>query len=202
MTSPGAPGAAGTPPRVCVDLNVFVAAERAARAGKASGLSRRVLEAVERREITLVFSLNMAARLAERLEDRAGLSGTEAAAVVALYTTLADPPGLLTREQPVVALGEGPHAEEDSRVVEAALAGRADYLVTYNIADFLPAQRPPHIPPLGVRRFSVSKSSARTTSRSSSGGRSTSSRRPIRRWRRRHPPRPRRAQVLVGRGGR
>lgn len=84
----------------------------------------------------------MVERLAERLEDRAGLSRAESATVAGLYATLADPPGLLTRERPIIALGAGVHAEEDSRVVEAALAGHADYLVTYNIADFLPATAP------------------------------------------------------------
>jgi hypothetical protein len=32
-----------------------------------------------------------------------------------------------------------PDAEEDARVLEAALAGHAEFLVTYNIEDFLPA---------------------------------------------------------------
>lgn len=121
---------------------MFVAAELAARRGKAGGLPQRTLAAIENAEFTLVFSYNMAERLAERLEDVVGLSSAEAVVVTAAYVALADPPGLLTRDQPVVALGTGPHAEEDARVVEAALAGRANYLVTYNVADFLPAATP------------------------------------------------------------
>lgn len=131
-------------PRVCVDLNVFVAAELSARRGTRGGLPHRILNAIESRALTLVFSLNMAERLAQRLEDRAGLSRDEAVMVASAYAYLADPPGLLTRTQPVIALGTGPHAEEDGRVVEAALAGRADYLVTYNVVDFLPVTAPHH----------------------------------------------------------
>lgn len=133
---------AGGTPRVCVDLNVFIAAELATQRGRSGGLPTRVLEAVERREITLVLSLNMAERLAARLEDAAGLPSEEAQELALSYAALAEPPGLLTRRQPVVALGRGAHAEEDARVVEAALAGQADYLVTYNVADFLPATTP------------------------------------------------------------
>lgn len=127
---------------MCVDLNVFVAAELAAQRGKAGGLPQRILAAIEGAELTLVFSYNMGERLAERLEDVVGLSPAEAGALAAAYVALADPPGLLTRVQPVVALGVGPHAEEDARVLEAALAGRAEYLVTYNVADFLRATTP------------------------------------------------------------
>lgn len=67
------------------------------------------------------------------------MSPLEAAERSQYYQFLADPPGLLTRRRPVVALGAGPGAEEDGRVLEAALAGRADFLVTYNVSDFLPA---------------------------------------------------------------
>jgi len=48
----------------------------------------------------------------------------------------------LTREHPVIALGTGPHAEEDRRVLEAAVYARADYLVTYNVKDFLSVASP------------------------------------------------------------
>lgn len=140
---PATVGADAPPrPRVCVDLNVFVAAELAAQRGRTGGLPERVLDAIERREVTLVFSRNMAARLAARLEDVAGLPADEAEAVALAYAALADPPGLVTRQRPIVALGTGPHAEEDARVAEAALAGRADYLVTYNVEDFMPAAMP------------------------------------------------------------
>lgn len=102
-------------------------------------LPERIIEAIEEREIVLVASLNMLERLEERLEDAAGLSTTEASLVVDFYRLLADPPRLVTREQPIIALGSTVDAEEDARVLEAALAGRADFLVTYNIDDFLPA---------------------------------------------------------------
>lgn len=142
MHPPSAETARLSPSRVCVDLNVFIAAELAAQRGRSGGLPERILTSVENREIVLVLSLNMAERLAERLEDRAGLSRLEAVRVASAYAALADPPGLLTRTQPVIALGQGPHAEEDGRVMEAALAGHAGYLVTYNIADFLRATSP------------------------------------------------------------
>lgn len=130
------------PPRVCVDLNVFVAAERALRRAPTGSLPVRIMEAIEEREIILVASLNMFERLQERLEDAAGLAPAEAAEVISFYRALADPPGLLTRQAPVIALGSSVHAQEDARVLEAALAGRAEYLVTYNLDDFLPACTP------------------------------------------------------------
>jgi predicted nucleic acid-binding protein len=134
--------AAAAPLRVCVDLNVFVAAERALRRPTRGTLPERIVEAIEEREIILVGSINMFQRLRERLEDAAELSVEEAAERAEFYRLLADPPALLTRQQPVLTLGVGPDAEEDARVLEAALSGRADFLVTYNIADFLPACSP------------------------------------------------------------
>jgi len=97
------------------------------------------VEALEEREIILVGSLNMFERLQERLEDAGGLSLVDATERADYYRSLADPPGLLTRRRPVISLGVGPDAEEDGRVLEAALAGHADFLVTYNVTDFLPA---------------------------------------------------------------
>ncbi len=126
------------PLRVCVDLNVFVAAERALLRPSTGSLPERIMEAIEEGEIILVASLNMFERLRERLEDAAGLSPAEAEKLVSFYRILADPPGLLTRQVPVIALGSSVHAEEDARVLEAALAGHAEFLVTYNVADFLP----------------------------------------------------------------
>lgn len=130
------------PPRVCVDLNVFVAAARAPRRPSTESLPERIMEAIEEREIVLVASLNMFERLQARLEDAAGLSAAEAEDLVGFYQFLADPPGLVTRQAPVIALGSSVHAEEDARVLEAALAGRAEFLVTYNIRDFLPVCTP------------------------------------------------------------
>lgn len=57
------------PLRVCVDLNVFVAAERALQRPSRGSLPERVLEAIEHGEIILVASLNMFERLQDRLED-------------------------------------------------------------------------------------------------------------------------------------
>jgi predicted nucleic acid-binding protein len=128
-----------TPLRVCVDLNVLIAAERALRRPSRGSLPERIVEAIEERQIILVISLNMLERLQQRLEDAAELSPQEAAEGAELYRLLADPPGLATRQQPVIALGSSADADEDARVLEAALAGHADFLVTYNIDDFLPA---------------------------------------------------------------
>jgi hypothetical protein len=63
------------PLRVCVDLNVFVAAERALRRPARGSLPERIVAAIEDREATLAISLNMLERLQERLEDAAGLEG-------------------------------------------------------------------------------------------------------------------------------
>lgn len=70
--------------RVCVDLNVFVAAERALYRPSRGSLPERIIEAVEEGEIVLVGSLNMFERLRERLEDAAGLSTVDAVALRAL----------------------------------------------------------------------------------------------------------------------
>ena len=128
--------------RVCVDLNVFVAAARALRRPSQGSLPERIVEAIEEREFVLVGSVNMFQRLRDRLEDAAGFSAQDAADTAEFYSLLADPPTLITRQRPVLSLGIGLHAEEDARVLEAALSGRADLLVTYNINDFLPACTP------------------------------------------------------------
>lgn len=127
------------PLRVCVDLNVFIAAERAVRNPTQGSLPERIMEAIESGEITLVASQNMLERLAERFEDAVPMSKSDAAVLTGMYSVFADPPLMRTRPEPVIALGRSAHSEEDARVIEAALAGRATFLVTYNIKDFLPA---------------------------------------------------------------
>jgi len=129
--------------RLCLDLNVFIAAELSKAAGRRDSASQLLVGYVEQGHsslgpIQLVISQGMLDRLEVRFHDAAGLSQENAAALVTTLAELARlGPAGLGRVMPV-GTGVLPMREpEDRGVLETALAGRADLLVTANWRDFL-----------------------------------------------------------------
>lgn len=126
-------------PRVRLDLNVLVAAEIALVKGRTGTTPIRLVDACRRGRFDLVVSRHMLDRLADVLaRPPLALDHALAAERVALVAELADLPN-----RPVAGGGVMPLADtEDRGVLESALAGRADYLATYNLSDFTAAARP------------------------------------------------------------
>ena len=129
--------------RLCLDLNVFIAAEISNAAGRRDSASQLLVGYVEQGHspagpIQLVISQGMLDRLELRFRDAAGVSPENAAALVTTLAELARlGPAGLGRVIPV-GIGVLPIREpEDRGVLETALAGRADFLVTANWRDFL-----------------------------------------------------------------
>ncbi|HKP76637.1 MAG TPA: PIN domain-containing protein [Longimicrobiaceae bacterium] len=122
-----------TRPRVCLDLNVFVAAEIAVAKGRRDTTPIRLIDACRRGEFELVISRSMLDRLVEVLRRpplRLTLhTATERAETIAELAAL---PNLIVTGGGVMPLRD----TEDRGVLEAALAGRAHFLATYNLAHF------------------------------------------------------------------
>jgi putative PIN family toxin of toxin-antitoxin system len=120
-------------PRVCLDLNVFVAAEIAVAIGRRDTTPIKLIEACRRGEIELVVSRSMLDRLVDVLRRpplRLTLhTATERVETIAELAVL---PNLIVTGGGVMPLRD----TEDRGVLEAALAGRADFLATYNLAHF------------------------------------------------------------------
>ncbi|HEV2148537.1 MAG TPA: PIN domain-containing protein [Longimicrobiaceae bacterium] len=131
MTGPA--GAAGDRLRVCLDLNVYVAAEIALAKGRHDTTPLRLLDACRHGRFDLVVSHGMLERLTSVLR-RPPLNLTLALATerAQLVGELAALPNLLVLGGGVMPLRD----VEDRGVLEAALAGRAGWLATYNLADF------------------------------------------------------------------
>jgi hypothetical protein len=125
-------------PRLCLDLNVLVADLLAAREGRTGTAASAVVDAVRRGEcplgpVALVISWGMLGRLEQVLCHKLGI---EAATAQARCRQLAR----YARHGPSLTLGGTgvlPLRDvEDQHVLETALAGRADWLVTADFRDF------------------------------------------------------------------
>lgn len=125
--------------RVCLDLNVFVAAEIALVKGHRDTTPLRLLDACRDGRFDLVVSRAMLDRLARVLRRPplrlSALLATERTELIAELAALAN---FLVADV------------EDRAVLEAALAGRAHLLATYNLADFESVASPD--PDTGVLR--------------------------------------------------
>lgn len=124
--------------RLCLDLNVWLGAilsEKLARRGTAA---QTLIDAVRsglspRGPVALVVSWGMLNRLREVLV-RFEFGAPEADRLVQVIATIArDGPSLTLGGVGVLPLDD----EEDRHVLETALAGRADMLVTQNLRDFV-----------------------------------------------------------------
>jgi hypothetical protein len=133
----------GRPLRICLDLNVFVAALLATERGRRDTAAQSLVESVRRGDsalgpMQLVVSWGMLNRLGKVLErefrvprDRTDLYLQAIAAYAALGPERLDP--LLTLGGTgIIAMRD----EEDRHVLETAAAGGAGLVVTSNLGDF------------------------------------------------------------------
>ena len=128
--------------RVCLDLNVWVADFLGTRRGRRGGSSPWLADAVrfgacQAGPLQLVVSLGMLDRLALVLTREFQIEADVAEALVRAIGGVASfgPAG----DHPHALVGGGVYPlrdEEDRHVLEVAVAGEADLLVTANMADF------------------------------------------------------------------
>jgi predicted nucleic acid-binding protein len=129
--------------RLCLDLNVWCAAILGQAAGRSGTASQLLVDtAAEGRcalgPTRLVVSWSMLARLEMVLARHLHLTAADARRHLTLIALAAsaDPasgPYMVLGGSGLVPL----HDDEDGRVLEAALAGRADVLATGNMSDFV-----------------------------------------------------------------
>jgi hypothetical protein len=129
--------------RLCLDLNVFVADLLAARDGRQGTAATALVDAVREGAgslgpIQLIISWGMLDRLERVLRSELGI---EPATAYARCRQLAR----YARQGPSLTLGGTgvlPMRDiEDRHVLETALAGEADWLVTANLKDFAKGSR-------------------------------------------------------------
>lgn len=130
--------------RVCLDLNVYCAHLRGLQKGYTNTASQALVAAARRGEcalgpVQLVISWGMLNRLRKVWEDDWGIPRADAdplLAAIAGYAALgpdAEPPHLMLGGSGLIPLRDS----EDVHVLDVAVAGRADLLVTSNFDDFL-----------------------------------------------------------------
>lgn len=133
----------GRPLRVCLDLNVFVADLLARRRGREDTAVRLLVDGVARTStplgpLQLVVSVGMLSRLRSVLRD--GLDASPAAVNAYVGAVSAYARSGSSRQSPLLVLGGTgvlPVPDrEDAHVLETAVAGRADLLVTADMGDF------------------------------------------------------------------
>jgi predicted nucleic acid-binding protein len=131
--------------RICLDLNIFVAAEIALAKGRHDTTPLRLVEACRGGRFDLVVSRAMLDRLTSVLRrpplNLSLVLATERSNLIAEMSALSN-----------LSLVD----TEDRGVLEAALAGHADYLATYNLEDFAPIAVPdPDTGRLRVRTLQI-----------------------------------------------
>jgi predicted nucleic acid-binding protein len=134
---------AGRTLRVCVDLNVWVSSILADARGRRGTATQVIVDAIRFRgplgPLQLVISWGMLDRLRLVLERKLEFSppavdlALSAITGLALHGPDAEPPHLLLGGTGLVALED----REDAHVLDVALAGRADLLITSDFKDFL-----------------------------------------------------------------
>lgn len=122
--------------RLCLDLNIWCAAFLADRAGRRGTAAPSLVDAVRLggREIQLIVSWGMLERLRLVLVEQLRFDP-------AMATDLVDAIAGYAQAGPSLTLGGAGvipiHDVEDQHVLETAWAGRADFLVTANLGDFV-----------------------------------------------------------------
>lgn len=135
--------------RVVLDTNVVVAAMRSHR-----GASAELIRLAARKQLTLIGGLTLALEYIDvcsrpAARDRTGVTAPDAIRFAEEVVSLLDPVEIRFRWRPA-----GPDAGDD-HVVETALNGRADAVVTFNLRDFTEASRRfglPVLQPSGILR--------------------------------------------------
>jgi putative PIN family toxin of toxin-antitoxin system len=122
--------------RLVLDTAVMVAAIRS-DAGASRMLLRAALE--RRRGVTMLVSVALlieyeAVMTRREHHDAAGLSSPEVGTLLDAFSAIAEPVRLSYLWRPAL-----PDADDDM-VLEAAVNGRANGIVTFNISDFRPAK--------------------------------------------------------------
>jgi putative PIN family toxin of toxin-antitoxin system len=120
--------------RAVLDTDVLVAAIRSD-----AGASRRLLVAALRRQYSMLVSVPLMIQYEAMMTRRehlevSGLSGDEVGTILDAVATVADPVRLAFLWRP------GLRDPEDDMVLETAVNGRADLLITFNRADFRMAE--------------------------------------------------------------
>jgi hypothetical protein len=124
--------------RVCLDLNIWIGAFLAEKANRADTAAQALVSAVREGRsphgaVALVISYGMIFRLKTVLLRLTG----DMAAADRIPTIIAE----LAEQGPSLTLGGvgvlPMDDHEDRHVLETALAGRADILVTHNLGDFI-----------------------------------------------------------------
>jgi predicted nucleic acid-binding protein len=125
--------------RLCLDLNIWVAALLADRKGRTNTGSQYLVEIVRNGSssvgaVNLIISLGMLDELKSVIVEHLGLSIEIADAYVSAIEEYAKLGAQLTLGGTGVI---GLRDIEDAHVLETAIAGRADFLVTANFKDFI-----------------------------------------------------------------
>ncbi|WP_373545611.1 putative toxin-antitoxin system toxin component, PIN family [Chamaesiphon sp.] len=125
--------------RLCLDLNIWVAALLADRKGRTNTGSQYLVEIVRSGSspvgvVNLIISLGMLDELKSVIVEYLGLSIETADAYVSAIEEYAKLGAQLTLGGTGVI---GIRDTEDAHVLETAIAGRADFLVTANFKDFI-----------------------------------------------------------------
>src|SRR5437773_2571062 len=145
-------GSRDRPITVVLDTNVIVAGLRSRR-----GASFLVLDLVERGRLAVALNASLIAEydaVIRRPEHRRIHSLSEVQIRRFLRGLIARAEIVETRPDRQIQLSRDP---DDAIVVEAAIEGRADYLVTHNIRDFLEvAEQVTVVTPAGLLRRLVS----------------------------------------------
>jgi predicted nucleic acid-binding protein len=125
--------------RLCLDLNIWVAALLAARKGRTNTASQYLVEVIRNGvspvgETSLVISFGMLDELRSVIVEHLGLTLETADTYVSTIEEYAKLGAQLTLGGTgVIALRD----VEDLHVLETAIAGKADFLVTANFKDFI-----------------------------------------------------------------
>lgn len=141
--------------RVCLDLNIFVGAVLAHKHGRSTTAAQSLVDAVRtgscvRGPIALVISWGMILRLQAVLLRLTGDMALAEQLSTAIAAYAQQGPSLTLGGVGVIPMDD----VEDLHVLETALAGRADILVTHNLEDFVVGDVQPLVAPrfYGIRR--------------------------------------------------
>ena len=124
-----------------MDLNIWVANVLASAKGRTDTAAQTIVQAVEAGHcflggIQLIVSWSMLSRLESALMRR----GVGAVTAEAIITSIAENARLGPASSPPhIVLGGGVepiHDDEDGRVVDVAIAGKAYYIITHNVKHF------------------------------------------------------------------